>query len=362
MGKLNIIQLIQKPQLRGAEIFACQLSNHLINQGNKVLLIAVFEGDAVLPYTGNIILLNRKIKNRFFDYSGWKIFHQIVMDFKPDIIQANAADTLKFAVSSKIFFNIKPPIVFRNANKIGDFINHPLKKILNSFYLSYVSFVASVSEECRRDFITTFKFPKEKVKTIPIGIDNRKFKGLDVQTQDLIKNKSVVVHVGSFVPEKNHMGLLRVFKHILKSQPNTILLLIGKGKLENSIKEEVVKLQLEDQVILLGYREDVLEILKMSHLLVLPSLIEGLPGVILEAMYCNVPVVAYNVGGIAEVISTATGTLVSKNDEKEFSLAMENTLRAPDKSKVEMAHQLVIDKFQNGSIARKFTRAYDRIV
>ena len=124
---MKIIQLIQKPQLRGAEIFACQLSSHLQEMGNEVLVVTIFEGDSELPFSGKIIELNLKPKYRFFDLKGWKEFHRIIKEFKPDVIQANAADTLKFASSSKRIFKWSVPIIFRNANKMGDFINSSLK-------------------------------------------------------------------------------------------------------------------------------------------------------------------------------------------------------------------------------------------
>ncbi|WP_155807129.1 hypothetical protein [Gillisia marina] len=71
---MKIIQVVQKPQLRGAEIFACQLSNHLMDLGHEVIIISIFSGDAELPFNGEIIKLNRDISNRFYDVVAWKFF------------------------------------------------------------------------------------------------------------------------------------------------------------------------------------------------------------------------------------------------------------------------------------------------
>src|SRR5690606_23109431 len=114
MGNLRIVQVIQKPQYRGAELFACQLSNHLLNQGHEVLMVCLYTGDAILPFKGNIIYLQRPENKRFYDFKGWKRFSQIIKNFHPDVIQANASDTLKFAASSKFFYKISIPIIFRN--------------------------------------------------------------------------------------------------------------------------------------------------------------------------------------------------------------------------------------------------------
>ena len=144
---LKIIQLLQKPQLRGAEIFACQLSEHLRKQGHEVVLVSIFKGDADLPFYGKMIHLGRPLSRRFYDRKAWRELNGIIQQFDPDIIQANAADTLKFAVSSKMMYRWNVPIVFRNANKMGDFIDSKVKWYLNKFYLSKVRQVISVSQE-----------------------------------------------------------------------------------------------------------------------------------------------------------------------------------------------------------------------
>ncbi|GGW87208.1 glycosyltransferase family 4 protein [Salegentibacter mishustinae] len=357
---MRIIQLIQKPQLRGAEIFACQLSNHLNNK-HEVLVVTIFKGDAKLPFNGNIQHLNRPLGKRFFDLEGWKEFNTIIKKFQPDIIQANAADTLKFAVSSKIVYSWKVPIVFRNANKMGDFINSKIKFYLNKFYLKKISYVISVSKECQKDFEKTFKWPSNNITTVEIGVEEKTYGEIPSDLDFIYKKGRVLCHIGGFAPEKNHLGLLNIFGKVKAQFPDLQLLLIGKGRLEDEVREEVKNLKLDDCVHFLGYRNDVLEILSSSQIFVLPSLIEGLPAVILESMYCETPVVAYNVGGIREVvISGETGWLVTKNDEEGFveSLLEILTNQSKIKKRVSQAKLMVSKNFMNKVIADKFLDCY----
>lgn len=358
---MKIIQLIQKPQIRGAEIFACQLSNHLTELGHQVMVISIYEGEAQLPFNSEILKLNRTLKIRFVDVKGWKSFSIIIKEFKPDIIQANAADTLKFAVSSKLLFSWNVPIVFRNANKMGDFITSKLKWRLNNFYISKVDFVISVSRECEKDFIKTFSYPLEKIRTVEIGVEEQKLGGIPDDLQGVFERGPVVSHIGEFVPEKNHGGLINIFKRSLEKFPETQLLLMGKGNLEGRIKLKVAELQIQNNVHFLGYRSDVLDILNNSNTFVLPSLIEGLPAVILEAMYCETPVIAYNVGGIGEVVlSNNTGWLIEKNDESEFIKSLIGVLGASkdELQEVLAAKQMVSEKFNNKIIAERFLSVY----
>lgn len=362
---MRIIQLIQKPQLRGAEIFACQLSNHLVEQGHEVLVVTIFKGNSQLPFKGEIIDLERPLSKRFVDFEGWRNFNRVIKKFQPDIIQANASDTLKFAVSSKLVFSCKIPIIFRNASKMGDFINSKLKLGLNKFYLSKVSFVISVSKECEKDFIKTFNFQKNRIKTIEIGVEDQKIGTIPKDLDSIYKKGPVLSHIGGFVPEKNHNGLINIFKKTINKFPNAQLLLMGKGNLESEIKLKTEELKIQDSVHFLGYRNDVLEILHHSDAFILPSYIEGLPGVILESMYCKTPVVAYNVGGIGEVVVQGkTGWLVEKNDELTFHNYIEEVLT--DKSELQKrvisAKEMVSEKFMNEQIAKKFSLCYDYVL
>lgn len=355
---MKIIQLIQKPQLRGAEIFACQLSNHLQELGHEVLVVSIFKGDSQIPYT-NSIHLNRPISKRFFDIKGWKRFSKIAKEFQPDIIQANAADTLKFATSSKFLFDYPGNLVFRNANKMGDFIDSKVKWFLNKTYLSKIDYVISVSKECEKDFINTFNFNK-KISTVEIGVEEAHPGDIPKDLISIFEKGRIITHIGGFVKEKNHIGLLKIFNEVCKSQKDIQLLLIGKGPLFNEIQLEVENLGLSDRVYFLGYRNDVLSILKASSVFALPSLIEGLPGVILEAMYCEVPVVAYNVGGVGEVVNNNTGWLITPNDESAF---VESAINALDKNKevedkVLFAKSVIMNKFLNKAIAKRFLNCY----
>lgn len=361
---MKIIQLLQKPQLRGAEIFACQLSNHLEKLGHEVLVITIFKGDSQLPFNGETINLNRPLSIRFVDFRGWKRFCSIIREFNPDIIQANASDTLKFAASSKILFSWKQPLIYRNANKMGDFISSKVKWQINNFYLSKVAYVISVSKECEIDFIQTFSFPQTRISTVEIGVEEKEIDQIPEDLWKIFKNGPVLSHIGGFVPEKNHIGLLNIFKKILKNYPDAHLLLMGKGKLETKIKSQVKDLQIKKNVHFLGYRNDVLEILHHSQAFVIPSLIEGLPAVILEAMYCETPVVAYNVGGIGEVVKAKTGWLVGKNEEAEFKYCLEEILKGNENisTRVSAAKNMISDKFLNKQIAKRFASCYFEVL
>ena len=105
------------------------------------------------------------------------------------------------------------------------------------------------------------------------------------------------------------------------------------------------------------------QIMSCCQVLVLPSLIEGLPGVILESFVNKLPVVAYNVGGIKEiVIDKKTGWLVAVNDEKVFFNSIKNVLIIDNNSMINQAFELVNNSYRIDNIAKKFENAYTKLI
>jgi glycosyltransferase involved in cell wall biosynthesis len=308
--------------------------------------------------------LERPLAKRFIDWWGWRQLAQQIKSFQPDVLQANAGDTLKFAVFSKLFFGWKTPIVFRNANKVSDFINTTPKLLFNKFLVKRVSHVVSVSELCRLDFVKTYGCQSLKTTTVPIGINLQQVnQTIPPDLTSFFAAGKVLVHVASFVPEKNHVGLIRIIHKLVKSGEDVKIILIGDGKLRPAAEQQVAEMKLIDRVFFAGYRTDVLAIMTNAHVLVLPSLIEGLPGVILEAMYCRTPVVAYDVGGISEVVRNGeTGWLVKAGDEEAFVFALSTVLAGLGVEKiVENAYNLIIEDYNNRVIAERFLSVYQKI-
>jgi hypothetical protein len=69
---MRILQLIQKKQLRGAEVFAAQISTHMVNAGHEVVMVSLGNGTATLPFAGEIIPFNADFGKKYFDWSAWK--------------------------------------------------------------------------------------------------------------------------------------------------------------------------------------------------------------------------------------------------------------------------------------------------
>jgi L-malate glycosyltransferase len=360
---LKILQIIQRSQLRGAELFACQLSAALKKQGHQVDVLVLFgKRTNIFQFDLPFYYLEADEQRRWWDFKSYKKLTKHIKEGQYDIVQANAADTLKYASLSKKIYGWKAKFVFRNANKISGFLNNRFKKSINTWLMKEVDYVASVSEECTLDFKNMFPFLNDKIECLPIGVDLNNPKPYDSLNEIGISGDGpFILHVGGFMPEKNHRGLIRIFSKLVQEIPNTKLLLIGEGKLKKEIEALVTQMQLSQKVFFLGRRSDVQQIMPCCQVLVLPSLIEGLPGVILESFVNKLPVIAYNIGGIKEiVIDKKTGWLVAKNDETKFLEAIKESLLVTTKTISENAYLLVTQNYSNESISKLFSAFYNK--
>lgn len=140
----------------------------------------------------------------------------------------------------------------------------------------------------------------------------------------------MILHVGSFTPQKNHGGLLRIVASLNEMGHAVHLILVGDGPLKGEVEMDVRRLGLSDRVTLLGTRSDVADVMLASDLLCMPSLHEGLPVVAIEAAAAGLPVFGYDVPGLDEVVASGeTGVLCEANNEDALCSAISEALIDP---------------------------------
>ena len=177
----------------------------------------------------------------------------------------------------------------RNSNK-ENFIKKHICKLskLYATHLFAVSKVAGISE------FGESAVNKGLVRILPNAIDAKKY-SYDEETRKSkrlelgIGNEPVIIHIGRFHPQKNHLFLLDIFSQVIKKEPRAKLLLVGDGLLRSEIIKKISELKIDNSVILTGIRSDVPELLQAADALLFPSLFEGLPGVVLEAQATGIP-------------------------------------------------------------------------
>ncbi len=358
---MNILHIIQTNQYRGVEIFTRNLAGWQIEQGHSVDVVTVYSAgnQKQLEFPGSSVY-SLDASGSLFDYKAFKKLNSIITRKPYDIVQANSGDTFRYSVFSKWLFKWKPPIIFRNSSVMGDYLkNALLKKYFYSVLRKACAGVASVSEKSKMDFLETFPKYDGIIETIPVGIDLDLLPDLKTGSSG---DRFQIVHVGGFSFEKNHFGLIRIFNEVRKRLPQAELHLLGDGKLRDKIEGFVQSFNLQDAVIFHGYVANPLDYIANADLLVLPSIIEGLPSVILEAFALKIPVIAYNVGGIPELVKDGiTGRLINKGDEVAFAETILKTFATPDNDLTLAAQVMVKTHFNKDIIVDLFDAFYRKV-
>jgi glycosyltransferase involved in cell wall biosynthesis len=160
----------------------------------------------------------------------------------------------------------------------------------------------------KKMMISRFQIPDSRITVIHNGVDLSYFRPA---AEPQRSGKPVVLCIARLVPEKDHETLIAAFSLVAARHPEAELWLVGDGPKHKAIRRLANRLLPPRRLRLLPGRLDLSPLLHQSSLLVLSSIQEGLPNVVLEAMAAGLPVVATDVGGLSEVVKHGeTGWLV----------------------------------------------------
>jgi glycosyltransferase involved in cell wall biosynthesis len=186
---------------------------------------------------------------------------------------------------------------------------------LNRLTASWSERILAVSREVRDVLVGREGLPADRVEVLPKGIDVaaidaivpcdlRRELGVSAETR-------IVCTIGRLSPVKGQVYLVRALAPVAAERSDVHLVVVGGGPEEKRLRDEATACGVADRVHLLGPRSDAVAVMKSAVLFVLPSLQEGRPVTLLEAMACRLPIVATDVGSVAALVRTGdTGVLL----------------------------------------------------
>ncbi len=220
--------------------------------------------------------------------------------------------------------------------------NYKLFSWLDTLTMVFSTKIIAVSETVRNYIIQWHRISPTKVVTLYNGIDIEKYEsnnnGNDLMNEfNLDKNRLTIGFIGRLVEVKGLDYLLDAAAEIIKKKKEVQFLIVGDGHLKGMLQNKANDLGISKYIIFTGFRRNVHEVLGVIDILVIPSLSEALPTVILEAMASGKPVVSTNVGGVPEiVIDGETGILVPPRDPESLARAILALLQLPEKRLIMM--------------------------
>jgi L-malate glycosyltransferase len=220
--------------------------------------------------------------------------------------------------------------------------------------------VTAVSESLRADSCRALGITR-RIQVIPNFLDGVRFKRRAVARTD---PRPRIIHVSNFRPVKRVDAVVEIFRRVHAELPS-VLLLVGEGPELEGARRRIHEAGLDADVEYSGEQQDIVELLSRSDLFLLPSATESFGLAALEAMACEVPVVASRVGGLPEVIDDGvTGFLRPPDDLDGMAEVSLRLLKDPalHDSMRRAARQVAVERFSVDRIVPMYERAYDALV
>ena len=270
----------------------------------------------------------------FFLYLGIiRTIKKIAQSFPFDIILATWAYPDAFAgmLAAKHF---KKPLVIKvHGSDVNLFSKYFWRRLMMRLAFEHSPKVIAVSNDLKEK-IQHLGILKDKIAVIGNGVNTQIFKPLDKgecrKKLSLPAEQKLVVFIGNLVEVKGIEFLIEAFRDL---SGDIILRIVGEGGLRPMLEEQVKKLNLSRRIVFTGRcpHNDIPIWMNAADIFCLPSLNEGCPNVVLEALACGTPVVASRVGGIPDMItSPEQGILTAPRDSKGLAKAIEQMVNKAD--------------------------------
>lgn len=365
---MRILQLISPIGLFGAEKVMVELSKELCSTEYKPYIGVI--GNPQNYHTPVVIEAEKsglEVKEFHcsgkFDIKTISAIRKYIKDNKIGMIHSHGYKSNFYALLATLNMNIKRIITCHNW--LGISSKMKFYKLIDKILLKKFDKIVAVSD-ILKDEIIRGNIPENKVRVVYNGIDISRLQVISDKLQvkkslGIKENEKVIGTVGRLTEEKGYIYLLRAAEKVVREFPDTIFLIIGDGQLRDSLKFIVHSLQLNDKVIFTGIRDDIPELLNLIDIFVMPSLKEGMPIALLEAMAAKKPIIASKVGAIPKVIEDGySGLLVESGNEQELSESIIKLLNNPEKanSLAQNGYEKAKSEFSAKNMAEKYMEVY----
>ena len=309
---MRIFQLIPNLGMGGAEKVCETLTYELVKLGHTVTVVSLYNEQTIISKRliengVNVVFLNKKPG---LDFNCVKELNELCKSIKPEVIHTHLY-AFKYAMLSTFFTNTRiVHTVHSVASKERD------KKALRLFSRLKRVTIVGLSSEVANTIANEFKLKRENIPIVLNGVNLEK---CIVKKDYELSSFNTIIHVGRYSIPKNHIELLKAMKIIHTSYPTWKLMLVGDGELREEIHSFINDNDMTDYVVEKGVTDNVYPLLSKADIFVLPSIYEGIPMTVLEAMGTALPIVASRVGGIPDLLNEKNSLLLDNSTSESIA-------------------------------------------
>lgn len=358
-NKIRILYLTTTSKVSGAEKIMYELSKRINKERFEIMVCTIKDDlkEGLLEKSRDIGIkaATLGVENKWKFYKSFQLF-KIIKEFNPHILQSFLFfDNILARVFGKI---TGLPVIISGLRNV-----EPERSSFRNFFdkltFPFADLVISNTESGKKFLTQKFKLDSKKIKVIYNGIEidsegplfRKKEFLLDT---GLLGNEKIVGFVGRLEKQKGVQYLIEAMRIINKHDLSIYALIIGDGREKDKLEKYAQSF--DCRVIFLGWKYNIFQYLKYFDLFILPSLREGMPNVVLEAMGQGIPVIATNVGGNKELIEDGkTGFLLEPKNSEQLAKKILEILNFSEKEKQLITSEARKNVTNNFSIERMVT-------
>lgn len=338
----TVLHVAESAGWAGGEVYLLKLAKALDRRRFRLAVVLPERGPLLERLGAQGVQVHLvPLAERLFNPAAFLALVRLFRRERPAIVQSHGARSNVYTKLASKLAGV-PAVLSMVHNSLFDYEVRPLRRRLyvlaERFTSPLADRVIAVSTAIAWDLVHRYRIDADKVVTIHNGIDadavvpSRSRSGV-LEELRLSGEDRVIGTAARMTPQKGYHDLLRALGLLIPRFPRLRCLLIGDGPLKPSLEDETRALGFGSHCVFTGARSDVPDLLSLSEIVVLPSLSEGLPFVLLEAMALGKPVVATRVGGSPEVVEEGhTGLLVPPRDPRALADAIAFLLDRPEEA------------------------------
>jgi glycosyltransferase involved in cell wall biosynthesis len=392
-SKIKVMQIILNLDIGGAQEVVRTLVEYLASDDCELIVCTFKDGplrQAIEQIGGTVKILPER-GHSIISFPGfiadmrriWQSLAELINKHKIDVVQTHLLSFMDFLMLPLLYTTRLRVVLwtFHNVNFELDEDDLPKYKWLlkpkQYVYRQLYRFAArlgsgfiAVSDEVKAAMVRVIGPLQGKITVICNGVNINQYgqpvdKKLVRGELGLDENARLLIVVGTLKEQKGHCYMIEAMASLVPEYPDLHLLLVGDGKLRRQLQAQTEELGLEEHIHFLGNRNDVPRLLSASDFFVLPSLWEGLAMALLEGMASGLPLVASEVSGTVQVVTTdETGILVPPGNTPQLVQALKQLLDDPRSAQAlgAAARQRVVEEFSAQKQADEHLKLYYRLL
>jgi len=360
-GQISVLQLVYSLSIGGSEKVAFDIASNVDPARFRSMVCGMDLGGDFERELESRGIPHQVMHRKGLEPAVLSRLYRLIRDNRIDVVHTHHFTQLFYAALPARLAGAR---IVHTEHEFFSYVESPLSRHLAGPLLRLCDHMTVVGPEVRDYFVRTIGIAKDRVTVVPNGVNVGAFdyeRPLARRELGLDPDAPVLGTIGRLEPEKDQATLIDVFRAVRAEYPSARLVIAGDGSLASQLRSQAESYGLGDSALFLGYRRDVARVLAAMDVFVLPSIREGLPISLIEAMAARRPVVASSIGSVTGLVQDGdNGFVAQPRDAAAFTNAIKRLLDAPDLRLrlAEAGRRTVEDSYSLTSVIRAYEDLY----